>query len=504
MLIPLERGGARPVFRQIVDYLRRAVEAGRLPAGVKLPPIRQLAAELNVNRETVAAAYRELETLGLTTSGVGRGTFVVERPAATATPSSDDGPAVQRPFLPLLSRAAVATAGLPAVDYAAPAGAVHLERLVPDPSLYPVEPFRRAVAHVLGHDGRALLDYGDPRGHDGLRRTLVARLARAGIEADVDDVVITSGSTQALSLGVRAFCDPGDAVAVESPTYPGALATLAALGARAVPVPMDAAGLDLDALEGLLARGGARLVYTMPTFQNPTGLTTALEHRRRLLALSARYGVPVLEDDFQLDLRMAGRPEPSLRALDPSGRVVAIGTFSKALFPGVRVGWIVAPPPIARAVIALKRASDLSGSAPLQAALARLIADGEYDKHLRRVQAELRRRHEAARAALERHLPKGSSFTRPDGGLALWVTLPESLDSSALLPAAKQAGVVYTPGGPFFADGRRSSALRLSIAAAGPSDLERAIRALGEVARAALPRARGRTTTPAPGLTVHV
>ncbi|HEV7735361.1 MAG TPA: PLP-dependent aminotransferase family protein, partial [Candidatus Binatia bacterium] len=259
MLIPLERGGGRPVFRQIVDYLRRAIEAGRLPARAKLPPIRILAAELGVNRETVADAYRELETLGLTVSGVGRGTFVVDRPPQP-TAARDEPPPPERAFAPLLSRLAAATAALPVADYTAPPDAVRLERLVPDPELYPVDEFRKALNHVLTRDGRTLLDYGDPRGLAGLRRVLVDRLARVGIEADPDDVVVTGGSTQALSIAARTFCDPGDAVAVESPTYPGAIASLTALGLRPVPVALGPDGLDLDALDALLTRGGARLV----------------------------------------------------------------------------------------------------------------------------------------------------------------------------------------------------------------------------------------------------
>jgi DNA-binding transcriptional MocR family regulator len=503
VLIPLERGGGRPVFRQIVDYLRRAIEAGRLPARAKLPPIRILAAELGVNRETVADAYRELETLGLTVSGVGRGTFVVDSPPQSRGATSAPEEPTERPFVPLLSRLAASTFAVPTADYAAPPHAVRLERLVPDPGLYPVDAFRKALNHVLTRDGRTLLDYGDPRGLAGLRRVLVDRLARVGIEADADDVIVTGGSTQAVSIAARAFCDPGDAVAVEAPTYPGALASLTALGLRPVPIALGADGLDLEALDTLLSRGGARLVYTMPSFQNPTGLSTSLAHRKRLLAIAARHGVPVLEDEFQKDLRVRGRPEPPLRAIDRSGRVVYVGTFSKALFPGSRVGWIVAPPAVAPAMVALKRASDLASSSAVQAALANFCRTGEYDRHVRRASAELGKRLDRAVASLEKYLPRGSTFTQPEGGFALWVTLPDAIDTMAMLPAAKQAGVVYSPGALFFTDGRRSSALRLSVALAGADDIERGIRALGDVARAALSRGRGRAV-PAQHPTVHV
>src|SRR5262245_26584285 len=486
MIIPLERhGGSPPVARQVVEYLRRAIDAGRLGAGARLPPIRALARDLGVNRETVADAYRQLVALGLAESGVGRGTFVRATAAPRAT-SAGRAPAHVTPAS--VSRTAAAALALPAVDYTAPGTAVRLERLVPDPALYPLDDYRRAVDVAFRRDGVRLLDYGDPRGHADLRRVLAERLAHAGIEAGPDEIVVTGGSTQALAIAARAVCDPGDAVAVESPTYPGLLATLSSLGLRALPVPLTPDGLDLDALEGVLARGTVRLISTMPTFQNPTGITTGIEHRRRLLAIAARHGVPILEDDFQHDLRFAGRPVPALRALDRGGQVIHVGTFSKALFPGPRVGWLIATPGTARAAAALKRAMDLTSSPLAQAALARFCEAGAYDRHLGRVTRELPLRHGAATAAFARHLPAASSFTRPDGGLAVWVTLPEAIDSLALLPAAKQRGVVYTPGALFYPDGRRSSSLRLAVGTAPPDAVERAIVALGSAARSALAR----------------
>lgn len=484
MIIPLDRRGARPVFRQIVDYLRRAIESGRLPPGTKLTPIRLFAKELGVNRETVADAYRELEALGLTESGVGRGTFVLGQAEGNRRGGATPGPV--RAFVPGLSRGAAATLAFPPIDYAADARAIHLERLVPDPSLYPVDEFRRALNHVLQRAGRALLDYGDPRGHEGLRRVIVERLAASGIEADADSLVVTSGSTQALSLVTRLFCDPGDGVAVEDPGYPGVYAALAAHGLRPVPIPVAADGVDLEALETVLSAGGVRLLYTMPTFHNPTGVSTSLEHRHRVLELAARYGIPILEDDFEKDLRVRGRAVPPLRALDGSGRVVYVGTFSKVLFPGVRVGWVLAGSRLLDAALALKRASDLASSHVIQAALAHFCRLGGYDRHVRRAGKELGRRLDKAHETLAAQLPEGSSVARPEGGLAVWVTLPDAVDTLALLPEAKRAGVVYAPGCIFHSDRRRSSSLRLSIAGANTEDIERGVRALAGVARNAL------------------
>ena len=494
MLIPIERGASETVTRQIVRYLRRAIEAGRLGPGTKLEPIRQLARELGVNRETVAAAYHELEVLGLTESTVGRGTFV--RVRETAAAGSAASAAAERPFEPVFARRCAALLGdaVSRVDYTAPANAVHFERLIPDPSLVPHEDFRKALNRALTKGGAQLYDYGEPRGAERLRRALVERLARCGIECDADDVVITAGSTQAFAMATTLVCDPGDAVVVEAPTYPWACVMLATLGVRVAPVAMGDDGLDLAQLDAVLARGGVRLIYTMPSFHNPRGTSTTLGHRKQLLDIAGRYGVTILEDDFEKDLRVRGRGAPPLRALDTRGLVVYLSTFSKALFPAARVGWLVAPRRIAEAAVRVKRTMDISTSPIMQAGLAQFLREGGYDRDLRRVVRELAARLEAAERAIASHFPSGSRCVTPDGGYLMWVTLPEAIDTYALLPEARRAGVLYAPGQIFFADEQRSSALRLSLAQATVPEIERGLRLLGEVARAALPRGRRRAT----------
>jgi DNA-binding transcriptional MocR family regulator len=503
MLIPIERGGREPVTKQIVQYLRRAIEAGRLRSGTKLEPIRVMARELRVNRETVAAAYHELEALGLTESAVGRGTFVLSRAGVDGGATAER--AAERPFEPMFSRqSAAATAlGVSRIDYEAPPGAVRFERLAPDPELVPHDDFRKALNRALTRRGPSVYDYGDPRGDEQLRRALVERFARSGIQCDPDDVIITGGSTQGFSIVAKLFCDPGDAVAVESPTYPWACAALASLGLRAAPIALGDDGLDLARLEATLARGDVRLVYTMPTFHNPCGLSTALAHRRQLLEIAARYGVPVLEDDYEKDLRVRGRGAPPLRALDRQGLVIYLGTFSKALFPGARVGWLVAPRRIAGAAAGVKRMMDITTSPLLQAGLAQFLREGSYDRHLRRVVREVGARLAVAERALHEHLPRGSRFSPPEGGYLFWVTLPEAIDTYALLPAAKQAGVVYAPGQIFMPDEQRSSSLRLSVACTRVEEIERGVGILAQVARAALPRGSQRHSSRPPAA-VHV
>lgn len=466
-------GPAPPVYQQIAAWFRAEIEAGRIRPGDRLPTIRALAGRLSVNRDTVALAYEALARQGWLEATVGRGTFV-RRPAEAPPPCEPVlSPLVER--LLDFERARV--------RYAAPAGTVPLHSLAPDPALYPVDDFRRAVARVMARDGGELLRYGLPQGHPGLREVLAARLGEAGVRVSADEVVVTQGASEGIALALRLFAAPGDAIAVEEPTYHNVLSALAALGLRVAPVPMRDGAADLVALERALERPEVKLFYTMPTFHNPLGTTTDRAHRHALLALAARAGKPVVEDAYEMDLRFAGRPVPSLAALDEGGLVVQLSSFSKSLFPGARVGSIAARGRIVEALLALKHASDLGGALLLQAALAEFVRRGGYDRHLARVRRALRARRDALLEALAVEMPDGVRWTEPEGGLQLWVELPAFVDTAELLADAARAGVLFAPGFQFRSDPRPSSGLRLSIAMAGEDEIRRGVAVLGRVVR---------------------
>jgi len=481
MQIPLERspegGNARaaPVYQQIAAWFRAEIEAGRLGSGDRLPTIRALASRLGVNRDTVALAYDALAREGWLESTVGRGTFVRRAEAAPA-PS---------PFEPVLSPLVERLLDFDRarVRYAAPAGTAPLHSLVPDPALYPTDEFRRAVARVMARDGSELLRYGQPQGHPGLREGLAARLRETGLRVSADEIAITQGASEGIALALRLFAAPGDVVAIEEPTYHNVLTALAALGLRAAPVPVRDGAPDLAVLERALERPEVKLFYTMPTFHNPLGITTGLAHRRALLAVAGRAGKPVVEDAYEMDLRYAGKPVPSLAALDERGLVVQLFSFSKSLFPGARVGSIAARGRIVEALLALKHANDLGGALVLQAALAEFVASGGYERHLARVRRTLRARRDALLDALAREMPEGVRWTEPEGGLQLWVELPEFVDTAELLPDAVRGGVLFAPGFQFRSDPRPSSGLRLSIAMAGEGEIRRGVAVLGRVVR---------------------
>ena len=464
---------SQPVYRRIADRLRGEIQDGHLAPGARLPTIRGLAAELGVHRDTVALAYDELARAGLVESTVGRGTFVCE-----VSP-----PPVPRELVlaPTVDRLLDFERARP--HYPTGTDAVPLHALVPDPSLYPVAEFRRSLNRVLARGGEELLRYGGAQGHPGLRGVLAARFCAPSAAVDAEEIIVTQGASEGISLALRLFAEAGDTVAVEEPTYHNVLAAIVALRLRPVPVPMRAGAPDLVALERTLERPEVKLFYTMPTFHNPLGTSTGLAHRRALLGVAARTGKPVVEDAYEMDLRYAGRPLPSLASLDASGLVVQLFSFSKSLFPGARVGCLSARGRAVDGLLALKHATDLGGALVLQAALADFVASGGYDRHLGRLRRTLLGRRDAMLEALAREMPEGVRWTEPEGGHQIWVELPIALDTRDLLPEAARAGVLFAPGYQFHHDGRASSGLRLSIAVADEAAIRRGVEALARVVR---------------------
>jgi len=478
MDIALERGAGRErrtVYRQISDHIRLEVAGGRLEAGDRLPPIRNLARDLGVNRDTVALAYEELVNSGVAVSTVGRGTFVAPARSSGAPRVEDFHPSLA----PLTERLLDFEHARP--RFGSTANAVPLHSLVPDQSLYPADEFRRALNRVLQRSGSELLLYGSPQGHLGLRETLAERFQRDGIRIDANGIVLCHGASQGISLGLRLFAQAGDAVALEEPTYNNALAAVHGLGLKIAPVPMHGAGPDLVALDRILARPEVKVFYTIPTFHNPLGTTTSVDHRHQLLEIAARHRKPVIEDGYETDLRFSGRAIPSLAALDRTGLVLHLFSFSKSLFPGARVGAITAHGRLIEALLALKQATDLSDALPLQAALAEFAASGAYDRHLGRMRRVLRERCDALLDALAVEMPNGTRWTRPDGGLQVWVELPEEIETRDLLSDAAVAGVFFAPGSQFNCDGRSSNCLRLTFAMAEPEALRFGVSVLARV-----------------------
>jgi 2-aminoadipate transaminase len=357
---------------------------------------------------------------------------------------------------------------------------------MPAPETFPREAFARAFDEVLRRDGNAALQYGPTDGYAPLREWIAARLSATGARIEPANVLLTSGSQQGLDLLGKALLDGGDSVAVETPTYLGALQALSQYFPRYLELPCDDGGLDSGALRAALESASVRckFLYTIPTFQNPTGRTLSLARRRALIEACRQADLPIVEDDPYGELDHNGRRHTTLLSMDPD-RVAYLGSFSKVLSPGIRLGYVVAPAALARRLEQAKQASDLHSSTLVQRVVHAIVRDGFLDGHLTKSRALYRRHAQALDAALHSHMGSEAQWQAPAGGMFLWLRLKRGLDAHALLESAMEAGVAYVPGAPFFAAEPDRATLRLCFSTAGPAAIERGVAALGRVVRAA-------------------
>ena len=488
MRIPIDRESPVPLYEQIEAFLRQAIQIHSLAPGTRLPSTRELARDLGVNRITIENAYTCLEGDGLIAAREGSGTYVLAPAALPALPEVEPGQPwplwqQERSAGMEMGRAIspdelLLAAGHPRpISFATGSG---------DLRLFPVEEYRRVIQVVLRRDGMEALGYGDHYGYAPLRATISHILGSQGIPARPDNILVTGGSQQAIALVAQLLLQPGDAILVESPTYALALDLFRALRFKIVGVPLDENGMQVEKLEKLLQQHHPRLIYTIPNFHNPTGVCMSLYRRRQLLALADRYNLPILEDDYVGDLRYEGKTLPALKSLDPGGRVIYASTFSKMLMPGLRVGFLAADGPVYADLVNFKHVTDLTTSNLHQRALEAYVTVGRYQAHLRRSSQLYRRRRDAMLEAIQRYLPAGASAQAPQGGLFLWVRLPEELSADQLLPLAAEEGISFSPGDRFFAEGTPDQPyIRLNFASQPPELIQEGIQRLGKVMRKA-------------------
>ncbi len=352
----------------------------------------------------------------------------------------------------------------------------------PDKDLIPSDRMRQASIRAW-QDAPGCLGYGEQQGFGPLRDLIVERMRPLGIEGSANRVLVTSGSTQGLDLACRVFLDPGDVVLLENPTFLGATEIFRTHEARLVPVETDDDGMRMDALEAaLIAEPGAKLIYTIPTFQNPTGSTMPLERRQRLVDLARQHNVAVLEDDPYSELRYNGEVVAPLVSLDPN--VIYLGTFSKTIAPGIRCGWTLAPDEIHRLLLANREVSDISNDRIMMRTVYH-AAEGFLTDHVAGSLHVYRSRRDAMLAALQEYLPETVTWSLPDGGFFVWITLPDHLNATELATQAADNGVIYFPGHWFYPDGDRFNAIRLSYSTVPEARIVEGIRRLGETLRQA-------------------
>lgn len=476
LVIDLDRHADLPPFLQIARSLATDVQRGRLRPGDRLPGSRQLAASLQVHRNTVLAALAELMAEGWIETAPGRGTFVTRAiPDARGRPFSRR--LGVRAHVP--TRAAFALPDPPAAyrQPILPSGTLNLSNGAPDVRLVPARSIGRAYRRVLALKGADVLAYGDIEGHPALRSALASMLSSTrGLAVTADDVFITRGSQMALTLAARALVRPGDVVAVEQIGYRPAWEAFRAAGATVVPVAIDADGIDVDALTRLAKRTKVRGIYVTPHHQYPTTVTLRAARRLALLALAGAERIAIIEDDYDHEFHYDGRPVLPLASADHTGLVVYIGTLSKILAPGLRIGYIVAPPAVLRSVGALRSLLDIQGDLATEAAIAALIEDGELQRHVARVRRAYANRREILAHSLRRTFRDDVEFTLAPGGMALWVRLRMSLDFDVWARRSVERGVSWYTGRRYAFDGKPLPFARFSFAWLNERELPEAVR----------------------------
>lgn len=482
-----------PMYARIANKLKDAIETGELSDNTQLPTNRELAAQLRVDRSTVSRAYLELSQAGLIDSHVGRGTFV--KPAAQRRSKVYSGSDNAMSWVERFSRSSQSTfdllsrqpvASSPETDTISFAGGV------PTAEFYPQDQFQRIVGELLkSSDAAEMFGYSPAEGHPMLREQVRAHLRNNGVTVTESELLIVSGSQQGIDLVTNVFVDPGDFVLLEDPSYFWAICNFRSRQARCIPLALDEEGLRVDQLENFLNRQKAKLLYVMPSFQNPTGATMSLSRRLKLLELAKQHQLPILEDNFVGDLGYDQAHIPALRSL-PGGSELVIhqGTFSKALCPGLRLGWLVAPPEVISRLLIAKRTSDLSTNSIAQVVLAKYLEEGLYKQHLEHVRDAYTRRRDTMLGALRQYFQSGAgqdgfhlTWSQPHGGLFIWAKLPDGLSARELLIYAERQGVTFSPGELFFVNGDRQEYFRLCFIQTDEREILKGIERLSKAAR---------------------
>jgi len=371
---------------------------------------------------------------------------------------------------------------------------------LPAPEVFPVKEFQAACNAVLAQHGAQALQYSTTEGHRPLREMIARHNARYSVDVTADNILITSGSQQALDFVGRLFVNRGDYIVVESPTYLGALQAWNAYGAQYISVPMDENGMIVDELEEAL-RKGPKFIYVLPNFQNPSGSTLSLERREKLIELADKYGVPIIEDDPYGQLRYEGEHLPSVVYLDSkfrgpngghySGNVIYLSTFSKLLAPGLRLAWVIAPPEVIRKLVMTKQAADLHTSSFNQYVAYEVGKGGFLDEHVKVIRATYKERRDVMLEMMEEMFPPEVSWTHPQGGMFLWGILPECMDAADALKIAIERKVAFVPGAAFHANGGGANTMRINFSYSSPDTIREGITRLGTVLKELVHKSNG-------------
>lgn len=476
--IDLNHESDTPLYRQLYEQIVAAISSGKLARGERLPATRELASSIGLARASVENAYKLLEADGLIKGHVGRGSFVEGKLDWDALIPSEEAP----------------PAGTTAIVSFAASRPSELE--------FPLDEFRATCREVIDSKQAVhILQLGPASGYGPLRKFLLDYLRGRGVAGPDDDILITSGVQQAFDLIQRVLASRGETVLMEDPVYPGLRNAFLRGGARVVGLPMSDEGVEIDSLGKILEREHPRLMVLTPNFQNPTGATIPLDARKEILAMAQRAGVVVVENDLYGALRYSGADVTPIKQLDSSGDTILLGSFSKIAFPGLRVGWAIGPRQFIAGLTEAKEASDLHSDQLSQAVLLRFAESGRLEAHLQKMLKAGAARLAACLEGCAKELPQGSDYTRPEGGMNVWVKLPEPLDAAELAVRAARENVGYLPGKYFAVSRPHTNALRLSFAGIEPHKISWGMQVLGMLFRSENTRIeKARRAEPAPAL----
>lgn len=479
LAISLDREGEEPIYRQLIRYIRAQIESGELLPGTRLPASRDLARQLNISRISVVNAYAELRAQGFLSAHAGRGTFIAgdNHNGGGSSNGNNHANLQETPTTPDRSiREMMRLARKP--------GVISFSQGAPPTDFFPVRHLRDALNTVLDRDGARALSYEVAEGFAPLRAAVRDYVSALGIRCHADQVLITGGTQQALDLVVQALLSENDTLVTENPTYLGMVDIARTRRVQIHGISMDEDGIRLDMLENFILDHHPKLIYVMPTFQNPTSAVMPLHRRRQLLNLASEYKIPVLEDAVYHELRFEGESLPPLKALDDNGMVIHASGFTKMMLPGIRIGYLITDGAHYERLVRVKQAADISTSGLNQRAMHLLLERGVTAQQLERNNRELARRRDVALAAAARHLPPGSKWNLPQGGLYLWVQLPKTGPSAAeLYVSAVQAGVAYAIGTVFYTNGCGGHRIRINYGVNKPADIEEGFKRLGRAWR---------------------
>lgn len=466
--VTLNRQTSQALYRQIAEQIKTQIGNGRLPANTRLPTVRQLAQELGVTRLTIQNAYGELQADGWIEATVGRGTFV--------------SPAVQPMSLqPTIGQFLTPDSALSdMLEISQIIGVRSMAMAHPDPTLYPADEFCDYL-NRLRPAAAQLLSYGPIQGDAELRVEVAKLVEEAGITAVPEQILITAGAMQGISLVTQALTQPGDLVLVDQPTFLGTLNIIKAQYLRSQPIPLLTDGPDLAVLERVMHEQRPRFFYTIPNFHNPTGYLTSPEIRADMLSLAARYDCFIVEDNIYGNLAYDGPPPPPLKAQDTDGRVIYISGFTKDVMPGMRIGYVIVPPHLRTRLLTLRRSTDMCSPELTQRALAHFLRNGGLKRHLRRVLPVYKERRDTLMASLTAFMPASVTWSQPGGGFSCWVRLPRYFAPGELYRLALQNGFAFTPGEAYLMDEPDAEFLRLCFGNQSAAGIRAGVQLLSEL-----------------------